>query len=88
MIRVLICDAAAVVRGAMARLVEGDAGMLLAGDRTGAALALHYRWLEEPPRDDFLRRIARRRLTARERRNPERLRQEIDQLLGSAAIAA
>jgi penicillin-binding protein 2 len=61
------------------RILARD-GTLLAYDRTGPALALHYRWLEMPANDAWLRRVARSRLTAKERRDPALLERAIANL--------
>jgi penicillin-binding protein 2 len=54
------------------RILARD-GTLLAYDRTGPALALHYRWLEMPANEAWLRRVARNRMPAKERRDPAKL---------------
>lgn len=54
------------------RILARD-GTLLAYDRTGPALALHYRWLEMPANEAWLRRVARNRLPAKERRDAAKI---------------
>jgi len=51
-------------------------GTVLAYDREILALAVHYRWLEEPPNPRWLRYMARSRLSAAERKDPERVAAE------------
>ncbi|MGD9722957.1 MAG: peptidoglycan D,D-transpeptidase FtsI family protein [Pirellulales bacterium] len=53
---------------ARGRIVARD-GTVLAADRSGAALAVHFRYLQEPPDAAWLRRRARARLTAAQRRD-------------------
>jgi penicillin-binding protein 2 len=57
------------------RILARD-GTVLAADEPLIALALRYRYLEEPPDPHWLRATARSRLTPRERRRPERLAEE------------
>ena len=61
------------------RIVARD-GTLLACDREVAAVAVAYRYLEEPPRQDWLEQLARRRLTKAHRRDPARLADEMQKL--------
>jgi penicillin-binding protein 2 len=68
------------------RILARD-GMVLACDRTVAAVAVDYRWLEDPPRETWLEQLARKRLAKDQRRNAARraeetakLRQERDDL--------
>ena len=51
-------------------------GTVLAYDKKILALAVHYRWLEEPPDPQWLRWMARSRLSAAERRHRERVAAE------------
>lgn len=55
-------------------------GTVLAGNRPTYALAVAYRWLEEPPQPTWLRREARRRLAPRARRDEARLAAEVTRL--------
>ena len=66
------------------RILASD-GTLLAYDRTGPALAVHYRWLEEPANDVWLKRTVRRRLTAVQRRDAARVAQETNTVLSERA---
>lgn len=54
------------------RILAHD-GTPLAVDRSFEAIAVDYRWLQEPPDAGWLRRMARARLTKTERRNAEKL---------------
>lgn len=54
------------------RILSAD-GLALAYDRTRFDVAVHYRWIEEPPDSRWLREQARLRLAPRERRDRERL---------------
>ena len=54
------------------RILARD-GSLLAADRTGAALAVHFRYLQNPPDPAWLRRRARARLTAAGRRDAQQV---------------
>lgn len=54
------------------RILARD-GTPLAVDRSFEAVAVDYRWLQEPPDAGWLRRMARARLTKTERRNAEKL---------------
>ena len=56
-------------------------GAPLAYDNKVLALAVHYRYLEDPPNARWLRWTARSRLAPRERKDPERLQAEEARLL-------
>ncbi|MEN6406898.1 MAG: penicillin-binding transpeptidase domain-containing protein [Thermoguttaceae bacterium] len=56
-------------------------GMVLACDRTVEAVAVHYRWLEQPPNPRWLRNMVRSRLSKADRKNPERVAAERARLL-------
>jgi penicillin-binding protein 2 len=56
------------------RILARD-GTPLAIDRTARGLAIHYRYLEQPPDAGWLRRQARTRLSKSERRNEARIAQ-------------
>lgn len=60
------------VPGLRGRILSGD-GAILAYDQETRALAVHYRWIEEPANPDWLRWTARSRLTSAERRDAERM---------------
>lgn len=66
------------VRG---RILAND-GTALATDERLRALAVHYRYLQHSPDDDWLRNQARRRLTKAERRDRERVESEMAKLRG------
>ncbi len=68
------------VPGVRGRILARD-GTVLAHDEQALALAVHYRQLEDPPNEGWLRRTARRRLTRAERGNPERVAVEVQRLL-------
>ncbi|MBN1911009.1 MAG: hypothetical protein JW818_14785 [Pirellulales bacterium] len=57
-------------RGTRGRILARD-GTVLAQDETVRALAVRYRYLQEPPDPTWLRSMARARLTRAQRRNPE-----------------
>lgn len=61
------------------RILTRD-GTVLAQDEQHLALAVSYRWLENPPQEAWLRRQARSKLTAAERRDAGRVAREIAQL--------
>lgn len=61
------------------RILTRD-GTVLAQDEQYLALAVSYRWLENPPQETWLRRQARSKLTAAERRDARRVAREIAQL--------
>lgn len=58
--------------GVRGRILARD-GTVLAYDKKVQALAVHYRYLEQPPNPRWLRNMARARLSRKERRDPERL---------------
>ena len=64
---------------ARGRILARD-GTLLACDRQVAAVAVEYRYLEEPPRQAWLEQLARKRLPKAERRNAARLAEEVQEL--------
>ncbi len=57
------------------RILAGD-GTVLACDQPVVALAVNYRWLEEPANLRWLRRTARLRLSTTERRDSNRVAEE------------
>lgn len=58
--------------GVRGRILARD-GAVLAYDKKVQALAVHYRYLEQPPNPRWLRSRARARLTPKERRDPQRV---------------
>jgi penicillin-binding protein 2 len=60
------------VPGVRGRILAAD-GSILACDQGTRALAVHYRWLEEPADPGWLRWMARTKLTRAERRNEQRV---------------
>jgi penicillin-binding protein 2 len=62
-----------------------SSGRVLATDRCDADLAVHYRYLERPIDSAWLERTARARLTRKERRDPDTVRQAIEQLHSEVA---
>lgn len=62
------------------RILARD-GTVLAADESVVALAVHYRWLEEPANPRWLRQMARSRLTPRERRDARRVAAEQEAVL-------
>jgi penicillin-binding protein 2 len=60
------------VPGLRGRILARD-GTLLAEDRQHPALAVHYRYIEQPTNPTWLRAQARKRLTHAERRDPLRV---------------
>jgi penicillin-binding protein 2 len=66
--------------GVRGRILARD-GTVLAYDRKILALAVHYRYLQQPPDDGWLRREARSRLSPAERKDPQRVAAEEAQLL-------
>ncbi len=67
--------------GARGRILARN-GTVLACDKEVLALAVHYRWLEEPAHPRWLRWTARSRLSPTERRKPERVAAEEARVLG------
>jgi penicillin-binding protein 2 len=61
--------------GVRGRILGRD-GTVLAYDKRVLALAMAYRYLEQPPNADWLRRLAGQRLSAAECRDPQRLAAE------------
>jgi penicillin-binding protein 2 len=61
-----------VLPGMRGRILASD-GAVLACDRKTLALAMHYRWLQDPPDARWLRQTARKALPKADRRNAERL---------------
>lgn len=55
-------------------------GIVLAEDRASAALAVRYRYLENPPNERWLRSVVRSRLTKSERKNRQRIEAEEQQV--------
>ncbi len=79
------------VPGVRGRILARN-GTVLACDKEVLALAVHYRWLEEPPNPRWLRWTARSRLSRAERKDPRRvaaeearLRAERDEIAGRLA---
>ena len=68
------------VPGVRGRILARD-GSVLACDRKLSALAVHYRYLEEPCNRTWLRSSARSRLKPQERRDPARVAAEEARLL-------
>jgi len=64
---------------ARGRILARD-GTVLACDRKVAAVAMQYRYLEEPPRQAWLEQLARKRLPKDQRRNAVRLAEEVREL--------
>ena len=60
------------VPGVRGRILSAG-GAVLACDKQSRALAVHYRWIEEPADPDWLRRMARSRLARAERRDESRM---------------
>ncbi len=67
------------VPGVRGRILARD-GTVLARDEQVLALAVHYRHLEEPPNEGWLRRTARRRLTKVERADSGRIASEMERV--------
>lgn len=63
------------VPGVRGRILTRD-GTVLASDHSSLGLAIHFRYLEASPEPAWLRGQARARLTAAERRQPERVAAE------------
>ncbi len=64
---------------ARGRILARD-GTVLACDQQVAAIAVEYRYLEEPPRQTWLEQRARKRLPSDARRNAARLAEEVQKL--------
>ena len=62
------------VPGIRGRILAAD-GSVLAGDQETRALAVHYRWIEEPADPGWLRWMARSQLTRAERKDKTRVAQ-------------
>ncbi len=65
--------------GLRGRILSRD-GAVLAQDESVIALAVHYRWLEEPSDIGWLRRQARAELTPSQRRDPQQVNAAIREL--------
>ncbi|MBN2580149.1 MAG: hypothetical protein JXB10_14265 [Pirellulales bacterium] len=74
------------VPGRRGRILARD-GTVLAADRKILSLAVDYRWLEEPPDPQWLKRTARARLTPEERKNPGRVTEEQRRVLAERTAA-
>jgi penicillin-binding protein 2 len=68
------------VSGMRGRILARD-GTVLAYDQPLVDLAVNYRWLQEPADPNWLLRMARARLSSRERRDPARIAQEEEKFL-------
>jgi len=66
--------------GVRGRILARD-GTVLARDEEILALAVHYRYLQQPPDAGWLRREARTRLSPAERKDPQRVADEQAQVL-------
>jgi penicillin-binding protein 2 len=76
------------VPGVRGRILARN-GTVLACDKEILGLAVHYRWLEEPPDPQWLRWTARSRLSKKERKDPERVAAEEDRVrIERAELAA
>ncbi len=75
------------VPGVRGRILARD-GTVLAYDKEIPALAIHYRWLEEPPNRRWLRWVARSRLSRADRKDPRRVAEEEDRLRAERAQLA
>jgi penicillin-binding protein 2 len=73
--------------GARGRILARD-GTVLAYDRQVAALAVHYRYLEQPPNPRWLEQTARQRLPRAERRRRESVEAEQRRILAQRAELA
>jgi len=73
--------------GVRGRILARD-GTVLAYDKKVQALAVHYRYLEQPSNPRWLRAMARARLSPAERRDPQRLKAAQDQVTAEWADAA
>lgn len=75
-----------VLAGATRGRILAKDGTVLAYDREAAALAIHYRCLEQPPNEVWLRREARRRLLRKDRRDTARVAVECRRLVAEQAL--
>ena len=66
------------------RILARD-GTVLAYDRTTQAVAVHYRWLQNPPDERWLRTTVRARLSRGERQNGQKLAAEKAKVLAERA---
>ena len=66
------------------RILARD-GTVLAYDRTIQAVAVHYRWLQDPPDEHWLRATVRARLSRGDRQNAQRLAAEKAKVLAERA---
>lgn len=73
--------------GVRGRILARD-GAVLASDKQVQALAVHYRYLQQPPQPRWLRLTARARLSRRERRDPQRGAAEETRVMAEAAAMA
>ena len=62
------------------RILTAD-GRVLAYDEARFDVSVHYRWLEDPPDENWLKQTVRSRLSRSQRRDPERVQQMIDSVL-------
>lgn len=76
-----------VLPGVRGRILSHD-GTVLAYDKQVAAVAVQYRWLEEPANGRWLRKSVRARLSPAERKDPERVADEEQRLLAERADLA
>ncbi len=70
--------------GPRGRILARD-GAVLAYDRQIAALAVHYRYLEQPPNPRWLEQLARRRVPRSQRGQPDRIEAERCRILAERA---
>jgi len=75
------------IPGVRGRILARD-GTVLAHDEQVLALAVHYRHLEAPPDEGWLRHTARRRLTKAERGDDERVAAEMERVAAERAETA
>ncbi len=68
-------DKETLLPAARGRILARD-GTLLAYDRTVEAVAVHYRWLQDPPDERWFRTIVRARLSRGDRQNTQQLAAE------------
>lgn len=68
------------------RILARD-GTVLAADRTVAAVAVEYRWLQNPPDPRWLRSMARARLTKIQRKDAKRMAAETARVLAEREAA-